>query len=139
MSQCEHHDHDLWNCVVEVCEIYFSKAKTTASTHFMPLIFFYTFWKQKTSGLFFTKFFQNVGARYKHIPSFENLWLTFKTLQNCKWFKKMFISRGIRPEVLCKKGVLRNSAKFTGKHLCQSLFFNKVTCLRPATLLKKRL
>ena len=30
-------------------------------------------------------------------------------------------------------------AKFTGKHLCQSLFFNKVAGLRPATLLKKRL
>ena len=25
-----------------------------------------------------------------------------------------------------KKGVYRNFAKFTGKHLCQSLFFNKV-------------
>ena len=34
-------------------------------------------------------------------------------------------------------GVLRNFAKFTGKHLCQSLFFNKVAGLRPATLLKK--
>ena len=31
-----------------------------------------------------------------------------------------------RPEVFCKKGVLRNFAKFTGKHLYQSLFFNKV-------------
>ena len=30
------------------------------------------------------------------------------------------------PEVFYKKGVLRNFAKFTGKHLCQSLFFNKV-------------
>ena len=38
-----------------------------------------------------------------------------------------------------KKGVLRNFAKFTGKHMCQSLFFNKVAGLRPATLLKKRL
>ena len=38
-----------------------------------------------------------------------------------------------------KKGVLRNFAKFTGKYQCQSLFFNKVTGLRPATLLKKRL
>ena len=36
-------------------------------------------------------------------------------------------------------GVLRNFTKFTGKHLCQSLFFNKVTGPRPATLLKKRL
>ena len=26
--------------------------------------------------------------------------------------------RGSRPEVFCKKGVLRNFAKFTGKHLC---------------------
>ena len=32
-----------------------------------------------------------------------------------------------------KKGVLKNFAKFTGKHLCQSLFFNKVD----ATLLKQ--
>ena len=30
------------------------------------------------------------------------------------------------PEVLCKKGVLRSFATFTGKHLCQGLFFNKV-------------
>ena len=38
-----------------------------------------------------------------------------------------------------KKGVLRNFKKFTGKHRCQSLFFNKVATLTPATLLKKRL
>ena len=34
-----------------------------------------------------------------------------------------------RPEVFCKKGVLRNFAKFTGKSLCQSLSFNKVAGL----------
>ena len=38
-----------------------------------------------------------------------------------------------------KKGFLRNFAKFTGKHLCQRLFFNKVAGLSPATLLKKTL
>ena len=38
-----------------------------------------------------------------------------------------------------KNSVLRNFTKLTGKHLCQSLFFNKVVGLRPATLLKKRL
>ena len=38
-----------------------------------------------------------------------------------------------------RKSVLRNFAKFTGKHLCQSLFFNKFAGLRPAPLLKKRL
>ena len=37
-----------------------------------------------------------------------------------------------------EKGVLTNFAKFTGKHLSQSLFFNKVANL-PATLLGKRL
>ena len=35
--------------------------------------------------------------------------------------------------------LLLDLRKFTGKHLCQSLFFNKVAGLRPATLLKKRL
>ena len=29
-------------------------------------------------------------------------------------------------KMFCKKYFLRNFAKFTGKHLCQSLFFNKV-------------
>ena len=35
-------------------------------------------------------------------------------------------SRNSRPEVFCEKGVLRNFAQFRGKHLCESLFFNKV-------------
>ena len=47
--------------------------------------------------------------------------------------------RSSRPEVFCKKGALKNFAKFTGKHLCQSLFFNKVVGLWPTTLFKKRL
>ena len=38
-----------------------------------------------------------------------------------------------------KKGFLKNFAKFTRKHLCWSLFLNKVAGLSPATLLKKRL
>ena len=47
--------------------------------------------------------------------------------------------RSSRPEVSCKKGVLGHFAKFTGQHLCQNLFFNKVVGLRSANLLKKRL
>ena len=35
------------------------------------------------------------------------------------------------------KDLLKNFAKFTGKHLYRSFFFNKVAGLRPATLLKK--
>ena len=37
------------------------------------------------------------------------------------------------------KGVLRNFAKFTWKHLCQCLYINEVVDLMPATLLKKKL
>ena len=33
-------------------------------------------------------------------------------------------------DVFCKNSFLRNFAKFTGKHLCQDLFFNKVAGLR---------
>ena len=43
------------------------------------------------------------------------------------------------PEMFCKKGVLKNFAKFTGKHQSQNLFFNKVTGVMPKALLKKRL
>ena len=43
------------------------------------------------------------------------------------------ILRSSRLEVFCEKGVLRKFAKFTGKHLCQRLFLNKVAGLRPAS------
>ena len=39
--------------------------------------------------------------------------------------------------MFCKKGVLGNFPKFTGKHLRQSLFFNKVAGPSPATSLKR--
>ena len=38
-----------------------------------------------------------------------------------------------------EKGILKNFAKLKGKHLCQSLFFNNVAGIKPATLLKNRL
>ena len=37
-------------------------------------------------------------------------------------------SRSSHPDVFCEKDVLTNFAEFTGKHMCQSLFFNKVAC-----------
>ena len=51
----------------------------------------------------------------------------------------MIIAEAASWSCFCKKGVLKNFAKFTGKHLCQSLFFNKVSGLRLANLLEKRL
>ena len=47
-------------------------------------------------------------------------------------------SRSSHRKCSVRKDLLRNFAKLTGKHLCQSLFFTEVG-LRPATLLKKRL
>ena len=39
------------------------------------------------------------------------------------------VSRSSHQRCSITKGVLRNFAKFTGKHLCQSFFFNKVAGL----------
>ena len=39
------------------------------------------------------------------------------------------IFRSSRLEVFYKIGVYKNFTKFTGKHLCQNLFFNKVASL----------
>ena len=40
-----------------------------------------------------------------------------------------YICRSSHRRCSVKKGVLKNFAKFTGKHLCQSLFFNKIANL----------
>ena len=47
--------------------------------------------------------------------------------------------RSSRSHVFYQIGVLKNFAKFTGKHLYLSLFFNNVTYLDLVTLLEKRL
>ena len=52
--------------------------------------------------------------------------------------RKVFDFRSSHQRCSLKKGALRNFTKFTGKHLCQSLFFNKVAGLKPETLLKNR-
>ena len=46
-----------------------------------------------------------------------------------EWYIQNLNCRSSRPEAFCEKGVLEGFAEFTGKQLC----------LRPATLLKKRL
>ena len=46
--------------------------------------------------------------------------------QKSKWWGPKYKKTSML-KVFCKKGVLRNFVKFTGKHLCQSLFLNKVS------------
>ena len=54
----------------------------------------------------------------RHLPNLIHLLRAFS------FFQKQL------PRGVCKKGVLRNFAKFRGKHLSQSLFVNKVAGLR---------
>ena len=70
---------------------------------------------------------------------FSKLFIFAAPQDNCFWYllkKKsksfninlMYVirSKSSCPEVFCKKGALRNFARFTGKHLCWRFFFNKV-------------
>ena len=66
---------------------------------------------------------------FEHIPRF---FLFPLLLWACICFLGITISKICQtekqpPELFIIKGVLRNVAKLTGKHLCQSLFFNKET------------
>ena len=54
-------------------------------------------------------------------------------------FYEQHDTEGVARRCFVRTGVLRNFAKFTGKHLRQRLFFHKVAFLSPATLFKKRL
>ena len=65
----------------------------------------------------------------------KELKLLLKSLIKFSWitcdchiiFQRFF--RSSQQRCSMEKGVLRNFSKFRGKHLCQSLFFNKVTDL----------
>ena len=47
------------------------------------------------------------------------------SFQNFEEIEGITKYRTNHPGVFCKKGILKKFAKFTRKHLCQSLFFNK--------------
>ena len=64
----------------------------------------------------------------------NHLWVLF---QKDEMFAYYCLLRSSRLEVFWKKGVLRNFAKFTGKHLCQSLFFNNVAGLKACNFIEK--
>ena len=56
----------------------------------------------------------------------------------CQASFSRYLFRNSHQRCFVKNVALKNFAKFTGKHLCRSCFFNKVADLRPATLLKIR-
>ena len=55
------------------------------------------------------------------------------------WYCEQVILHRQKQHQRCyiKKDTRRNFAKFSGKHLCQGLFLNKIADFRPATLLKR--
>ena len=55
-------------------------------------------------------------------------------------FKRILgVDGSSRLEVYYKKGVLKNFAKLTGKHLYGGLFFDKVAAWKLATVSKKKI
>ena len=72
----------------------------------------------------------------------RNVTKLFRNIFSAIFPTKSFSSRLVRSRhqsCTVRKGVLRNFVQFTGKHLCQSLFFDKVEGLKPTNVLEKRL
>ena len=72
-----------------------------------------------------SEFWQNIWQGFECNAGF-----VFQINYRFPFDRSMSLCRSSHLELFCKKGVLRNFAKFTGKHLCQRLFFNKVAGLR---------
>ena len=82
---------------------------------------------------FFTKsFFESFSWSdsiylFKMLPVFGLPSLYTAQRFHAKYFLHLFgLSRSSRRRCSVKKGILRNFAKFAGKHMCQTLFFNTV-------------
>ena len=89
------------------------------------------------------KWHSNVGSTtFKHISTDDipfvyaaaytnGVWLIQGYIDIVVLLRRVFVFfKSSLQEMFCKKGVVKNFAKFTGKHLWQSLFFNKVAGLR---------
>ena len=99
----------------------------------------FVFQNRQKTGLFM---FSITGSKLCHKQECQNplrclkrTYPKYPLLQILIWLSLLFLvnlSRSSRPEVFCKKDALRNFTRFTGKHLCQGLFFNKVAYPRLA-------
>ena len=104
---------NIWQLIVSKPVKHDKNAKT--------LLFLLSFTKNQRE----KKFWKNILCECRRSKKVRNrgFWEYFIT-----------ISTKSPPEVFYKKGVLKNFTKFRGKHLCQSLFFNKLAGLRPKAL-----
>ena len=91
---------------------------------------------------YFENGFQQVKAEYTDFKAKKERHtrfsgMPFLSVVDCTFYKSTIKSNCIllcHAHVFCKKGVLKNFAKLTGKQLCQSLFKNKVAGVKSATL-----
>ena len=90
-----------------------------------------------TIGNFISNNVKDIRSSDKRLKIFE--YLKNNILHNGFVFLQETHSRNSHQRCSVEIGLLKNFTKFTGKHLGQSLFFNKFASLRSATLLKKRL
>ena len=74
-------------------------------------------------------FFPSLYFSPFNLKSLLNQKLTSLKAKFCFFDWQKMLHRASRLEMLCEKGVRRNFAKYTGKHLYQSFIFNKVTSL----------
>ena len=116
-------------------EVYFASQRKKVHTAIYPFKIFIKSSKRKKR-LEVCRNFQELHLIYSH---FQFTWQFPKLEKERQKKRKKFTFRNSLPKLFYKKAVLKNFARFTGKQLCQSLFFNKVSGLRSATLLRMRL
>ena len=82
-----------------------------------------------------------ISLLFKKFTNFTGKYVETSYNQECEIFRVLFLYEHIHIGRFSNlhQCTFKNFANFTGKNLCQSIFFNKVADLRPVTLLKKRL
>ena len=75
----------------------------------------------------FTWVLLNLRWHILHLVKSSSKQLKFVCFAILECTLDVVVIKSSRPEVFCEKDVLRNFAKFIGKHLCQSLFIDSGT------------
>ena len=100
MCKTKHSSKDYNRCLLIVSKVDIRKRANSLIINFKQVVSFLVW------NIYFTFFLSVVD------------WTFCKS--NCKLLSCHVRKRSSRQEVFCKKGVLRNFGKFTGKHLCFS-------------------
>ena len=113
-----------------VVDIAFLIAKTSSNKDFCNFQLFQCVQPSTSSKTFrLIKLAQDLRVCIKTITLILSQCFSFRPYSARLLFAALYF-RSIRLEVFCKNSVLENLAKFTGKHMCWGLFFNKVAGLK---------